>query len=127
MKKHLVIFSSILIVASLLSLSYAETEQKGRFMQEKMGQMAPPEGGFAAMSPDSRFVYVVGKDTLYQYTAKDLKLKKSAYIGSADVKRLIGGSIFFSNDSKLLYIMRGKTLLLFDTLELNFINKVTIE
>jgi len=127
MRKYIVIFSLILIVASLFSLSFAQTEQKERFMQERMGQMAPPEGGFAAMSPDSKFVYIVGKDTLYQYTAKDLKLKKSAYIGSADVKRLIGGSIFFSNDNKLLYIMRGKTLLLFDALELNFINKVTIE
>ncbi len=128
MKNYLAIFASILIIASWLSLSYAQPEQKDRMGQGRIGPMAPQEVGVAALSPDSKFVYVLGKDTVYQYTATDLKLKKSTYIGSSDVRMpLIGGSIFFSRDSKLLYIMRGKTLLLFDALELNFINKTTIE
>ncbi len=128
MKKHLVIILTILIVASLLSLSYAQTEQKDRKWQGRMGQMGPSEVGFAALSPDSKFVYVVGKDTIYQYTAIDLKLTKSTYIGSSDVKMpLAGGSIFFSRDSKFLYVMRGKTLLLFEALELKYIKKATIE
>lgn len=128
MRKYIVIFPSVLIVALWLSLSYAQMGQKGEMGQGRIGPMVPPEIGIAALSPNSKFIYIVGKDTLYQYTAADLKLKKSTYIGSSDVRMpLIGGSIFFSHDSKHLYIMRGKILLLFDALELNYINKVTIE
>ncbi|MEW6066926.1 MAG: hypothetical protein AB1610_01310 [Nitrospirota bacterium] len=126
MKKYLKSGIISLVLIGLLCFSvYAQMGGPGR-----MGPMGPPENGLAALSPDSKFVYVVYKNTLYQYTAIDLKLKKSAHIDTSSSEMrmpLIGGSIFFSHDSKLIYIMQGKTLLLFDALELNYINKVTFE
>ncbi|MEW6416570.1 MAG: hypothetical protein AB1480_00395 [Nitrospirota bacterium] len=128
MKKYAVIISVFFVVWGA-SLLYAQMggETMGSGRQGPI--MGPPENGIAALSPDSKFVYAVFKDKLYQYTASDLKLKKSTYIGSSSEGRMpvIGGTIFFSNDSKRIYIMRGKTLLLFDSIELNYINKATFE
>ena len=132
MKRYIGFLFILSIILGTIISSYAQGRGNGGGMQGgggRMQQSGPPSSSMAVLSPDSVFVYAVAGDTLNQYSAVDLTLKRTVSLNSSSGRRtpIFGGSIFISKDGKKLYVMRGKTLYLFDALKLNIINTVAVE
>lgn len=96
--------------------------------EQGMRPISQTETSFAVISPDSKYVYIIVKDVMYQYFGEDLKLKKSINIGSYfDWRTNSGWSVLFSGDSRRMYVMKGRTMILLDAVELDYIARTSID
>ncbi|MBI5642834.1 MAG: hypothetical protein HY954_05100 [Deltaproteobacteria bacterium] len=138
-------FTALLLLFTVVSLASIASAQDWPPPPQGGFSGGPPPMGFtgdsgsavSVLSPDSKYIYVLSKGVIHQYS-DDLKPLKTASIETAQTPQQdymmrppmpgpMGGnggpSMHISQNGKRLYVISGRSMYLFDALELKMINK----